>query len=159
MKNAVPRHLLTLLLLLLVCTSAAEAQRRRRSAPSAGSPVTLTAMKILPYNRMSDNFADDIADSPDERLNELDLSFLVKVEVSGKAGEYSNRNVTITVREGNRLIVNQTMMVGIFNENGKYYVPAWIYGPLCSPITVEARLTGQRQPSSIRKTLKFQCGE
>jgi hypothetical protein len=116
-------------------------------------------MKIIPYHRSSDTFADDIADSQDEHLNELDLSFLVKVEVSGKAGEYSDRNVVITVREGSKLIVNTNTMVGIYNENGKYYVPAWIYGPLCSPITVEARLTGQRQPSTIRKTLKFQCGE
>ena len=158
MKMALPRQFLTLLILLLVCTTAADAQRRRRAAP-AGSPATLSAMKIIPYHRMSDTFNDDIANSQDEHLNELDLSFLVKVEVSGKAGEYSNRNVVITVREGGKLIVNQNMMVGIFNENGKHYAAAWIYGPLCNPTTVEARLTGQRQPSTIRKTLKFQCGE
>jgi hypothetical protein len=158
MKIALYRKLLALFVLLLICTTAADAQRRRRAAPT-GSPATLTAMKILPYDRMSDIFNDDIANSQDERLNELDLSFLVKVEVSGKAGDYSNRNVVITAREGGKLIVNQNAMVGIFNENGKYYVAAWIYGPLCQPTTVEARLTGQRQPSTIRKTLKFQCGE
>jgi hypothetical protein len=108
---------------------------------------------------MSDSFSEDIAGSNQERLNEIDLSYLVKVEVSGKAGEYSDRQVQITVHEGKKLIVSNTMMVGIFNEAGKYYVPVWIYGPLCQPTTIQARLLGQKGAAPIKRTLKFQCGE
>jgi hypothetical protein len=157
MKRPSPEQFFTLLVLFAICASAAYAQRRRAAA--AGSPIELTAMKILPYDRGSDTFSDDISDSPEERLNELDLSFLVKVEVSGKSGEYADRNVTVTVREGNKLLLTRTTMLGIFNENGKYYVPVWIYGPLCQPTTVQATLSGQSRHSTIRKTLKFQCGE
>ncbi|HKR02581.1 MAG TPA: hypothetical protein VJT09_18025 [Pyrinomonadaceae bacterium] len=159
MKRSFPRQCLALLVLLAVCASAAYAQRRRGAASTAAPPSELTGMKVLPYDRGSDTFADDIADSTEERLNELDLSFLVKVEVTGKPGEYASRDVTVTVREGNKLILTRTTMVGIFNQSGKYYVPVWIYGPLCQPTTVQATLMGQRRPSTIRKRLSFQCGE
>lgn len=156
MKMASLRQWLTLLIMVVVCAAVAYGQGQ---GAAAGSPSTLTGMKILPYNRGSDSFADDIADSQEERLNEIDLSFLVKVEVSGKAGEYAGRNVVVTVHEGKKLILTRDTMVGIFNENGKYYVPVWIYGPLCQPTTIEAKIVGQKEPSTIKKTLKFQCGE
>jgi hypothetical protein len=157
MKMSFSKKFFTLLILLAICTTAAYAQRRRAAA--ANAPSEITGMKVIPYDRTSDTFSDDIADSSDERLNELDLSFLVKVEVSGKAGEYADRNVEVTVREGNKLILTRTTMVGIFNQNGKYFVPFWIYGPLCQPTVIQATLTGQRRPSTIRKKLNFQCGE
>jgi hypothetical protein len=92
-------------------------------------------------------------------FNDLDISLLVKVEVSGKAGEYSDRNVEIIARQGNKVILSRTAMVGIFNENGKYYVTAWINNPLCQDTVIQARLLGQRQPSVIKKTVTANCGE
>ena len=158
MKMSFSKQCFTLLVLLTICATAAYAQRRR-GAGTAAPPSELTGMKILPYDRGSDTFGDDIADSREERLNELDLSFLVKVEVTGRPGEYANRNVEVTVREGNKLTLTRTTMVGIFNQSGKYYVPVWIYGPLCQPTVIRATMTGQRRPSTITKRLSFQCGE
>lgn len=116
-------------------------------------------MKILPYNGMSDTFGDNMAVGESSLFNDLDISLLVKVEVSGKAGEYSDRNVEIIARQGNKPVLTKTSMVGIYNESGKYYVTAWINNPICQDITIQARLLGQRQPSVIKKTIRANCGE
>jgi hypothetical protein len=116
-------------------------------------------MKIIPYNGGSDTFGDNIVGTDTALFNDLDTSLLVKVEVSGKAGEYSDRSVEITARQGTKVILNRNAMVGIFNENGKYYVTAWINNPLCQDTIIQARLLGQRQPSVIRKTVGANCGE
>lgn len=158
MKKSFPGQWLILLILLTICTTAAYGQRRRARVP-VSSPSRLSEMKILPYNGMSDTFGDNMADSDNALFNDLDISLLVKVEVSGKAGEYSDRNVEITARQGNKLILTRNAMVGIFNENGKYYVTAWINNPLCQDTTIQARLLGQRQPSIIRKRVGANCGE
>jgi hypothetical protein len=119
----------------------------------------ISGMKIIPYNRSSDTFGEDIFQSGEGGFNELDLSFLVKVEVSGPKGEYSSRMLTITAREGKKLVLNVTQMVGIYGENGKSMVAAWVYGPLCSSTVVQATLSGTSRRKTIKKTLQFQCGE
>ena len=158
MKKSAPGQWFILLLLLAVCTTAAYGQRRR-GAGAASPPARLTGMKILPYNGGSDTFGDNMADSGSALFNDLDISLLVKVEVSGKAGEYSDRSVVITARQGNKVILTRNAMVGIYNENGKYYVTAWINNPLCQDTTIQARLLGQRQPSIITKKIGANCGE
>lgn len=163
MKKSSPRRWLTLLVLLTLCTTLAHAQRRGRrsagAADSSGPTAQLTAMKIIPYSEPSDTFEDDIADSDRALFNDLHLSFLVKIEVTGKAGEYSNRSVQISVRQGRKQILSRTAMVGIYNEAGKYFVPVWLYGPICQETTIQATLTGQRQPSTLKKTIGANCGE
>src|SRR4051812_14223201 len=163
MKTSSSKQLFTLLLMLAVCATTAYGQKpngqRRGGANTSASRSRLSGMKIIPYNRMTDTFEDDIADSKEGHLNEIDLSYLVKVEVSGKAGEYSDRSVEITVREGNKVTLTRSTMVGIFNEQGKYFVPVWIYMSPCSPTVIQARLIGQRPVSTIQKRLLFQCGE
>jgi hypothetical protein len=159
MKTAFCKKWLVMLCLLLLCTTAAYAQRRRGQTPPAASPSRLSEMKIIPYNGNTDTFDDNIVGTDRALFNDLDVSLLVKVEVSGKAGEYSDRSVEITARQGTKVVVNRTAMVGIFNENGKYYVTAWIYNPICQDTVIQARLLGQRQPSVIRKTVGANCGE
>jgi hypothetical protein len=158
MKRSSPRQWLSLLMLLAICATAAYGQRRRRGTPTS-PPAQLSSMKIIPYNGMSDTFGDDMANADHGLFNDPDVSLLVKVEVSGKAGEYSDRSVEIIVREGNRVILNRTAMAGIYNENGKYYVTAWINNSICQDLNVQARLLGQRQPSIIRKRVRANCGE
>jgi hypothetical protein len=157
MNIAIPKQFFAVLVLSCFCVVGAQAQRRQPA--TATPPAEISGMKIIPYNRSADTFGDDIFKSEEGGFNELDLSFLVKVEVSGPKGEYSSRMLKVTVREGNKLIVNENLMVGIYNENGKSYVAAWIYGPLCSPTIVQAVLSGLSRRSVIKKTLQFQCGE
>jgi hypothetical protein len=125
-------------------------------------PLKLVSMKIIPYNRSSDAFGEDISNEKEQfHLNELDLSLFVKVEVNGKPGSIDStpKEVEITALEGKKRILSRTVLVGIMNEQGKYFAPAWIYGPICQPLTIEARIVGQAQPSVIKKRLVFQCGE
>lgn len=157
MNIATSKQFFAVLVLSCFCVIGAQAQRRQPA--TATPPAEISGMKIIPYNRSADTFGDDIFKSEEGGFNELDLSFLVKVEVSGPKGEYSDRMLTITAREGNRLVLNKTQMVGIYSENGKSIVAAWIYGPLCSPTTVQAVLSGRSRRSVIKKTLQFQCGE
>lgn len=160
MKTACSKKFLALLCLLLICTTAAYAQRRRgRANTPPSSPSRLSEMKVIPYDGGSDTFEENIVGTDRALFNDLDTSLLVKVEVSGKAGEYSDRSVEITARQGNKVVLNRTAMVGIFNENGKYYVTAWINNPICQSTVIQARLLGQRQPSVIKKTIGANCGE
>lgn len=159
MKISSPMKWLTALVLLALCGGAVDAQRRRAAAASSGPPARLTAMRIIPYNEMSDTFADEVTDQQNGFFNELDVSFLVKIEVTGKAGEYSDRNVEITIRQGKKVTQTRVSMVGIYNEQGKYYIPYWIYSAICQDTVVQARLLGQRTPSILRKTINAHCGE
>lgn len=158
MRMASFKQWLTLLCLLIICATAVQAQRRRSQTP-ASSASRLSEMKIIPYEGASDTFGDNIVGTDRALFNDLDTSLLVKVEVSGKAGEYSNRSVEITARQGGKVILSRNAMVGIFNENGKYYVTAWINNPICQDTVIQARLLGQRQPSVIKRTVGANCGE
>jgi hypothetical protein len=160
MKTLSLKHCLILVVLLAVCGVAAQGQRRRRGAVSPAAPqAKLTRMIILQYNSNSDSFSDASDDPGAGLFNDLDTSLLVKVEVTGKAGEFSERTVQITARQGRKVILNQNAMVGIYNDGGKYYVTAWIYNPICENTVITATLMGQRQPSTIRKTVNAHCGE
>jgi hypothetical protein len=159
MKISSSKRFLTLLILLIISVTAGYAQKRRKGQSAASASARISGMKIIPYNGNSDTFGENMADSGQPLFNDLDTSLLVKVEVAGKAGDYSDRNVEITVRQGNKLILTRNAMIGIYNESGKYYATAWIYGPICQSITVQARLLGQRQPSIIKKTIGANCGE
>ena len=158
MKISITKHLLALLILVTVCTTATYAQRRRGAVP-AGPPARLSEMKVIPYNGSDDTFGDNIAGEGNSLFNDLDTSLLVKVEVTGKAGEFSDRNVEITARQGGKVVLTRNAMVGIYNSNGKYYVTAWINNPVCQDTIIQARLLGQRQPSVIKKTIGANCGE
>jgi hypothetical protein len=157
MKSSSCKQVLALFFLLVIFGTAADGQRRKAAA--AASPAQLSKIKVIPYDRMQDTFSDEITDLESDHLNQIDNSYLVKIEVSGKAGDYSSRLVVVTVREGNKLLLTRSTMVGILNDNGKYFIPVWIYGPLCSPTTIEARLTGQSKISTLKKKINFQCGE
>ena len=156
MKASSCKQLLALLSLLVIFGTSAHGQRRK---PAAASPAQLSSIKVIPYDRMHDTFSDEITDLESDHLNQIDNSYLVKIEVTGKAGDFSSRQVVVTVREGNKLLLTRNTLVGIFNTDGKYFVPVWIYGPLCSPTTIEARLTGPGKPSTLRKKINFFCGE
>jgi hypothetical protein len=158
MKISSSKLCLTLLFLLVITATAGYGQRRR-SGTTVSSSARLSGMKIIPYDGNSDTFGEDIAVSGQALFNDLDTSLLVKVEVEGKAGDYSSRNIEITARQGNKLILTRNAMIGVYNEKGKYYATAWIYGPICQDTTIQARLLGQRQPSVIKKRIGANCGE
>ena len=124
-------------------------------------PYKLSEIKIRPYDQSTDTLRDDIRNDKDDLWNELDLSLLVTVEISGKAGSYSSgRKVEIIAYEGNRVVLKRVVGLGVLSESGgKYYVPVWLYGPFCRQVTVKAKLIGQRQTSALQRKVNFGCGE
>ena len=119
----------------------------------------ITGMKVVNYNQY-DHIFKDISDEVDfEYWNALGTSVIVSVVVSAKRDTYvPGRKVEVKVYEGKKLIQTHNGNVG-YIRSGTYYVPTMLYGPFCQPLTIKARITGQRQVSIISKTLNFACGE
>lgn len=131
--------------------------RAQQANPAA---YKLTSVKIVPFEGVSGKFEDEIKLNSDTSFfNELSKSLLVVFEVSGKAGDYANRNLEITVTEDKKSKLKQTAMIGILNEAGKFHVPVWLYAPMCGEITINARITGQTTAAKQTRKISFQCGE
>lgn len=121
----------------------------------------IARLKIQTFNQVLDAFSDDISDKKENEFwNALDTSLFVTVEVSGEVGSYvSGRRVEVTAYEGRKLILRRVANLGVINNDGKYYVPIWLYGGFCQPVTIRARFLGQQQALVIKKRLFFNCGE
>ena len=146
----------TLAVLLFAISSSAFAQIRLREPP----PYQLTEIKVVPFSQTTNSFRAAIK-KDFSGWNSLNISLLVTVEVSGNGGTYaSHRNVEIVAYEGRHVITRRVGSIGVLDEStGKYYVPLWLYGPFCQPVTIKARLTGQRQTSTLKRIVDFACGE
>jgi len=125
-------------------------------------PYKLSAMKVVPYSQTSNSFLDEIKTDKDADFwNDLDLSLFATIEVTGKPGSYTpNRKVEIVAYAGNRLLLKRVAELGVIGEStGKYYVPVWLYGSFCQPVTIRARLIGQKPTPTLQRKLTFMCGE
>jgi hypothetical protein len=121
----------------------------------------ITAINVTPFEGQTGKFQAELKDV-DERFfwNDLDISLLVVVEISGKPDGYSpTRKIVVTVTEGRKPKVTRTENPGVFNESGKFYVPVWVYPSMCSEIRITARVTGQRTTSTKTRNVPFNCGE
>src|SRR3712207_6334749 len=72
------------------------------STGSGLPPYQLTEMKVVPYSQRTNTFLEEVKDGKGTGFwNELNLSLLVTIQVSGRAGSYSpDRRVEITAHEG-----------------------------------------------------------
>ena len=124
-------------------------------------PYLITGIQVIPFQESTGEFATPMADDDlGSFFNDLSTSLLVKIEISGPAAEFfPKRNVAITVMEGKKVKLAKTAYPGVFNENGKFYVPVWLYGSMCDRITIKASITGQTKKSSKTRTVQFMCGE
>jgi hypothetical protein len=121
----------------------------------------ITAIKVLPFSSSTGQFEPEWKDDVTRTFwNDLDISLLVLVEVSGKAGEYvAGRNVQVTITEGKKVKLTRTDSPGVLNDDGKHYIPVWVYPAMCDRVKITARVTGQKTASSMTKSLPFGCGE
>lgn len=127
----------------------------------AAAPYSITAVNVTKFDKMSGEFGERMkADDAGNFLNELDLTFFVSVEVSGKDGDYApGRRVQVTVTEGKRAARLTTVDIGVINQQGKYFVPVFLAGPFCSEVKISAKILGQKKQSSMTRKLVFDCGE
>jgi len=129
------------------------------AAAQADEPYKITGLKIVNYNKYSHIFNDITDERTYYYLNALGTSVFVSAEVSSEHGRYfSRRKVEFKVYLGKKLIKTHVGRVG-YPRMGTYYVPLLLDGTYCQPLTIKARLTGQKLASSITKTLTFDCGE
>jgi len=94
-------------------------------------------------------------------------SVLVVVEVSGEGNsearlEFIARYVPLT-RSSKEIVVRRVVPVDIsLNAGGKadpHFVGFWLYETGCNPVKLSARILGQRRTATVRKVIKFDCGE
>lgn len=154
------KKILTAVIGLLIVFSAANAAAQTKKTVPA---YKLTAMKITPYDGMTGKFEEEIKMLGDERsfFNDLDTSLIIEIEVSGitDSENYPARQLEVTVTEGKKVKSKTTGMIGILNENGKYYAPVFLARPMCDEIKITARIIGQKTPATITRKISFQCGE
>lgn len=131
------------------------------NAQKAAADYKITNIKVVPFEQSSGEFEDEITGT-DERsfFNDLGKGLFVTVEITGKAGDYEGkRSLDVTVLEGKKVKLKKVMMSGILNDSGKYYFGFYIEPALCDEITITAKITGQRTPSTKTKKIPFMCGE
>jgi hypothetical protein len=147
----------TLLTLSFVFTLTAVAVVAQKKAPD----YKIAAINITPFNEATGKF-EDVLTTTDTRsfFNDLSMSLFVTVEIAGEAGSFeAGRKVVISVTEGRKAKFNKTEQVGLIGEGGRYYIPVWLYGSMCSDVTIKARLVGQKTTSPVTRKVTFECGE
>lgn len=125
------------------------------------APYSIAKIHVIPFEESTGQFAEPMADDDlGQFFNDLSTSLLVKIELNGPAGEFApNRRVAISVTEGKKAKLTKTAYPGIMNENGKFFVPVWLYGSMCDKITIKATVTGQTKKATLTRTVQFMCGE
>jgi len=146
------KKLIVIALVVLFGSAAAAAQK-------TPPPYKITDIKVVPFNEITGKFREPV--DPEQWFgNDLSMSLFVTIELSGEAGGYApKRNVQITVTEGKKVKLSKIGYPGVFSEQGKYYVPVWLYGSMCDIVRIKASITGQKTASTRTRTVNFHCGE
>jgi hypothetical protein len=85
---------------------------------------------------------------------------LVIVEISGNPKEYTQRDIKLTVMNGNEVFFKQSFDFVILDENSKYYAAFLLYNTGCSELKLTAEILNKTLvESKLIKTIPFQCGE
>jgi hypothetical protein len=94
-------------------------------------------------------------------------SVLVVVEVSGEGNsegrlEFTARYIPFT-RASKEIVVRRVVPVNISIKSGAkpdhHFAGFWLYETGCNPVKLSARILGQRRTATVRKVIKFDCGE
>ena len=86
---------------------------------------------------------------------------LVVVEITGQPDSYApTRKINLRATAEGRVLLSRTVGIGRPGDDGKFYGAFWVYDTGCMPVVLDVRLVGQSpEPTPIRKTLNFKCGE
>lgn len=130
------------------------------SAQKKAPDYKITEVHVTPFDGSTGKFDTKIGpDSERTFFNDISVSLLVSVEVAGEEGTFeAGRMVEVTVMEGKKLKKKKSEQIGVLHE-GKFFVPVWLDGPMCSEVTITARLIGQKTVSRKVVKVPFMCGE
>ena len=167
-KQTLPAKFITLCLLIVALEVNASARKRGSATP----PYKITAIQAKLYYHDKGTFSRDVLVKPDFAFWNVIIgagdaegysdSTLVLVEVSGKSVEDPTepvRKVELTAVAKGRVLLKRALAVGLFSDDHKFYAAFWLYDTGCEPVKLTARILGQSQPSSLTKTIPFECGE
>lgn len=130
----------------------------------------ISNIKILPFDALKGAFGEEIKPNEDPGFfNEFGTSLFVVVEISSQAYfkeiSVSDANkdikVEITVMDGKEQIAKKIkqISVGDLIEGGKIFVPLWLDPLMCFDVKINARIIGQKNVSTMKRTVPFLCGE
>lgn len=125
----------------------------------------ITGIKVKEYDQGTGELAElSLDETLSTSANAPFGPILVIVEVTGELDAGDGKSIVLTATEGRRTVFRGTFGPGPYqgaSEDGKkFYVPFWISSNgLCDPLKITARVVGQRQASTMTKTVKFSCGE
>ena len=167
-RKTLPAKFLTLFLLVLALDTNANARKRITVTP----PYKVTAIQAKLFYHDKGTFSRDVLVKPNFAFWNVIIgagdaegysdSTLVLVEVSGKSEEDAAppvRKVELTAVAKGKVLLKRALPVGLFSDDHKFYAAFWLYDTGCERVKLTARILGQSQPSSLSKTIPFECGE
>jgi len=172
MKLSVRALLLCVVCSIVVPTALSQKHHPRPTASIIGNPRVaqnkpwaITGIKVKEYDQATGDLAEvSLEQTLSTSANSPFGPVLVIVEVTGELSAGDGKSIVLTATEGRRTIFRGTFGPGAYqgvSEDGKkFYAPFWIgSNVLCDPLKITARVVGQRQASTMTKTVKFLCGE
>lgn len=172
MKLSVRALLICVVCSLIVPTALSQKHRTQLAAsiihkPRAAQNKTwgITGIKVKEYDQGTGDLAEiSFEQTLSSSANAPFGPVLVIVEVTGELEAGHGKSIVLTATEGSRAVFRGTFSPGAYqgvSEDGKkFYAPFWIgSNVLCDPLKITARVVGQRQASTMTRTVKFLCGE
>jgi len=167
-RQTLPPKIITFFLLVLAFDSNASARKRVAATP----PYKVTAIQAKLFYHDKGTFSRNVLAKPDFAFWNVIIgagdaegysdSTLVLVEVSGKSSADEAppaRKLELTAVAKGKVLFKRAIAVGLFSDDHKFYAAFWLYDTGCEPLKLRARIVGQTQPSSLSKTIPFECGE
>ena|SRR5215813_4608650 len=164
-----------LLIYSLSATSTAAGDGARR--------LEISSMKAMLFYEDKGTFSDDVSEedtgqplSPPKLWNtplhyeQRSTSVFVVVEVSGDEHD-EERRLEFTARylplmRGSRqsrpILVRKIVLINLptkVGEHDKFHAGFWLYDTGCNPVRLTARIIGRGEPSSVKRVIRFDCGE
>ena len=129
-----------------------------KKAPDYSIPT----IQVNAFDEAAGELSDAIPDKSEPKyfFNDLSTSLFVWVMIQGEPGSFEpGRMANVVVLEGKKIKITRNVQIGLIGDKGLYFVPVYVYGSLCSQVTITAKITGQktRSPKSVK--IPFNCGE
>ena len=176
MKLKIRAFLICLLFSIVVPTALAQKHRIQPAASITGNPRTsepavqnkiwkVTGLKVMEYRQGTGQLEELNLDKEwSTSANAPYGPILIIVEITGELEAGNGKSINLIATQGRRTIHRGTYGPGPYqgmSEDGKrFYAPFWIdSNALCDPLNLTARVVGQRQASTMTRTVKFICGE
>lgn len=116
----------------------------------------ISNIKVMPFDSQTGEFQQ----LESSYFNAISTSLFVIVEVSGKPGVFeSQKKVEIQILEGTKKKIRKLEKNMLFSDKGKFYISLLVDPLICKDITINARILGQKNDSSVAKLISFACGE